>query len=628
MLLRSGRKPANMKGMVKTLMGKGGKAAGKKLRAAGPGYGLWLPAILGLLVAAAYANSLSAPFVLDDFRSIVENASIRSISPEILTPAPGTGLFLRPLTNLSFAINYATGKLSPFGYHLVNIALHLIAALLLLALMRQSARAAGAGPLTGAACAAAAFLWALHPLGTAAVTNVAERATVLWVLFLWASLYFLGRARSGGRPRRWETACAASFFLALCSKQDAVAIAPILLLYDAVFFSGGVREALKENRGFYALVFCLGLGAGLAFLAGGGVPALGQESVSAFSYLSRQPAAVCRYLRLCLWPAGLTLDYGPLAPGEAKSIACAALLLVLAGLSAWGLYRRSWWGFCGGLFFLALVPSSSVYPLSTELAEHRAYAPLAAVMALAAVLPAAAMQGARRLPGILPAAALALVLALFFAATVARNRDYRSSQAIWEDTLDKAPENVNAMMGLADALRASGRDPEAAIFYMKAIRQVPDFFPARHNLANLYLAQESPDQALVQLRAALALAPSSAKVLNGMGQAMLMKGDPEQAAALFRQALDRDPENVAAAANLGAALMAQELYEEAARQLKQALFLAPDLVRARVNLGVCFLAMGKPRRAKEELIQALEMEPGNEAARKNLLQASRALEED
>src|SRR5688572_10437897 len=98
---------------------------------------VWRPALIVLAVWLAYANSLSSPFLFDDENSIVANASIRQIvasfSPPRNTPVAG-----RPLVNLSFALNYAAGGLDVRGYHVVNVAVHAAAALVLFGIVRRT----------------------------------------------------------------------------------------------------------------------------------------------------------------------------------------------------------------------------------------------------------------------------------------------------------------------------------------------------------------------------------------------------------------------------------------------------------------------------------------------------------
>src|SRR5262245_12929682 len=116
-----------------------------------------------LLVAGflAYANSFAGMFVFDDIPQIVENAQLESIWP-------GWGAVLarqRTFTEFTFALNRAAGGLEPAGYHAVNLAVHLLAAMTLFGIVRRTLlldparREASAAPLA----LAAALLWLLHP---------------------------------------------------------------------------------------------------------------------------------------------------------------------------------------------------------------------------------------------------------------------------------------------------------------------------------------------------------------------------------------------------------------------------------------------------------------------------------
>ena len=100
-------------------------------------------AVLGVLVLIGaigwvYGRVVSAPFVFDDSAGIVNNTSIRALwplwdaeQPTPLHPGPNLPTSARPLVNVTLALNYAVGQLDPRGYHLVNVVLHVIAALLL-----------------------------------------------------------------------------------------------------------------------------------------------------------------------------------------------------------------------------------------------------------------------------------------------------------------------------------------------------------------------------------------------------------------------------------------------------------------------------------------------------------------
>ena len=162
-------------------------------------------AVVGLLV---YANTLSGPFIFDDLTSIEQNPSIRRLWPlsEPLSPPRDTPVAGRPLLNLSFAVNYAVGGLDVTGYHLVNLAIHLLAALVLFGLVRRTLLLPSLAPRVGESAtnlaAAAALLWMVHPLNSEVVDYVTQRSASLMGLCYLLTLYCSVRALSAG-ARRW-----------------------------------------------------------------------------------------------------------------------------------------------------------------------------------------------------------------------------------------------------------------------------------------------------------------------------------------------------------------------------------------------------------------------------------------
>ena len=158
--------------------------------------GIFVAAALLIVAAlAAWANSFRGPFIFDDLPAIVENTTIRTLAlPDALAP-PHTGQPAngRPLVNFSFALNWAVGGADVRGYHVLNLAIHALAALALFGVVRRTLRsrplaakfAADATPLAFALAA----LWMLHPLQTESVTYIAQRAESLAGLCLLLTLY-------------------------------------------------------------------------------------------------------------------------------------------------------------------------------------------------------------------------------------------------------------------------------------------------------------------------------------------------------------------------------------------------------------------------------------------------------
>ncbi|MGE0610198.1 MAG: tetratricopeptide repeat protein [Pirellulales bacterium] len=476
------------------------------------------------VVALAYSNSLDGPFLFDDIPGIRENRAIRQLWPlwPILKPANnGTTVDGRPLVNLSLALNYAVSELHVRGYHLTNLAIHLAAALTLLALLRHTFLLPSMPLYVRRAALPLAFsialLWAVHPLQTESVTYLVQRAESLVGLFLLVTLYCLAKACDSPQRSGWSMACVAACTLGMASKEVMVGAPILAILYDRTFVSGSFRAAWQARGKLYLALAATWL---LLILLVMGTPGRGRsagfgQGVTVWQYALTQLPAITHYLRLCLWPRPLVLDYGTalVEPG---------LWLLPHGLLVAGLMVGTllavrnvpWLGFLGCFFWATLAPTSSIVPVVTQtMAEHRMYEPLAVVVLLCVLVPFLLYHLVRRkMPVELQSlaaksrlvtprrAAWAIVFAAALAMAVqtyARNVDYRSPEAMWRDTMEKRPDNARALTNYALGL-LDRDDPSGALPYLdRAVSAQPNYFQA-------YSARGSAHMLLGNYQASLA----------------------------------------------------------------------------------------------------------------------------
>jgi tetratricopeptide (TPR) repeat protein len=435
-------------------------------------------ALIVLATLAVYAGSLHGPFVFDDPASIVDNPTIRDLRRlgTVLSP-PGGMLAVegRPVVNLSLAVNWALGREAVPGYHLFNVALHALTALVLFGLVRRTlllpATAARFGDSATGLAAAVAILWAVHPLQAETVNVIVHRGEGMMALCYLGTLYAVVRSVTSAHPGRWHAAAVVACATGAGCKEVIVTAPLTTLLYDRIFLASSWREIARGRRWLYA-----GLLASWALLAllvngfyeSGGTGGMAQR-LGPWQYLLLQPRNVLRYLGLSFWPHPLVLDYGMESPGPVATVLPAALAVAaLLGATVWALRRAPRAGFLGAVFFLVLAPTTTILPLASQTtAEKRMYLPLAAVLALVVLGGAAAWRrpgaghGAgwpRRAP--LVAAVLATVV--LGGLTVRRNHDYRSGVAIWSDTVAKRPDNSRAHYNLGREL-ALRRDAAGAL---------------------------------------------------------------------------------------------------------------------------------------------------------------------
>jgi Flp pilus assembly protein TadD len=579
----------------------------------GPGAGLWLPAlVLAASVAAAYSGTLSVPFLFDDDASIAGNPSLRSFAAALWPPIHRT-VTGRPFLNLTLAANYAAGGTSVVGYHAVNIAIHALAAVVLFGVLRRTL-APRSPALAGPAAFSGALLWALHPLQTAAVTYVAQRAESLMGLLFLVSLYAFIRGSDG--PRAWFAVSLGACLLGMATKEVMAAAPLVILAYDRVFMAGGFREALARRWKVYAALAATWVL--LAFLAVTTIErtrAAGAEpGPGAWPYAVTQGPAIVRYLGLCLWPHGLVFDYGTvLAPLTPAVFLQGALVLLLAAASFRALAKGSAVGFLGASFFLVLAPTSSFMPVAGEtLADYRMYLPSVAVLFPIAVAVHSRLGRA--------AAPLCLALAAVLgAATFARNRDYRSAEAIWADAVSKFPENYRAHNNLGGILeKLPGRQPEALAEYEASVRLKPDSAEGRVNLANALSSFPGRlPEAVKEYREALRLEPNLSGAYVGLGNAeSSLSGGLAEAVEAYGAALRLDPGSAEAHFDLGNALAREPgRLESAAAEYREAFRIRPGFAKARFALALVLLREGgREAEAAAQLEEGLRLEPGDPQA--------------
>src|SRR5262249_8505691 len=260
--------------------------------------------------------------------------------------------------------------LSPWGYHAFNLAIHLLAGLVLLRIVRhmlQSDRFRAAHPKPSPWLAVAvATIWMVHPLQTESVTYIIQRAESMMSLFLLLTLYCAIQSVHAARPRVWQAAAVCACLCGMGSKEVMVSAPFVVLLYDRLFLAESFKAIVRRRWPLYAGLAATWIVLGVLVKT----PSQTKDwvyfpGITAWSYAITQPAVIAHYLRLALWPYPLVLDYAwrP-AQSLAATLPAAALVVALLAGTLWALYRQSWVGFWGGWFFLILGPTSSILPIA------------------------------------------------------------------------------------------------------------------------------------------------------------------------------------------------------------------------------------------------------------------------
>ncbi len=583
-------------------------------------------AILIAITAAAYAPSLHGSWQYDDQLVIVSNSVVRDAGEALRRLGTST----RSLVQWTFALNHRLGGLAPFGYHVVNLAIHVAAALCLWGWLRSL-------PHARRFAWAAALIFAVHPLATQSVAYVAQRYSSMAGLFFFAALWAWSAYRSGG-GRMWYAAALLAALAAMLSKEMAVAI-PLALMAADFSLHAGHRRNTRHFRcvaeyvplvALLAVVPLLNLfnrGMAVEDFAASLNWADGTNLTPWSYFVSQLPVLVYVYLRLMLLPIGQSVEHDPVMAGsiaDARVLTAAAVLIVLLTaslLAAFGAHnpRRRLTGFGGLLFFLGLGATSTLVPNTQLVQEQRTYVSLAGVVVAACGLlwPLVERRPKLRLGLVLP------IFATLAWATHERCIVWRSPEALWRDAMEKAPHSVRAHNNLGLALADLGRAEEAASHYRRALELNPRFACAWNNLGNLHFKLGRSREAAGAYATAARLAPEFADAHCNLAAALERLGRADQAVAAGSHALRLRSDYADAHNNLGNALRAAGRAAEALPHLRSAIglyerFDQPDRqARACNNLANALAGLGKHAEALKLYAEALRLEPGYATAARN-----------
>jgi hypothetical protein len=497
------------------------------------------------VVIASYANSFVSGFVIDSKVIVLGDPRLRAVTwghlYEIVVhsywwPYAETGLY-RPVTTLSYLFNYSVlGEgAQPAGYHVVNLALHLGNAFLLLALARRF------GASFWLAFTAAA-VWATHPILTEAVTNIVGRADLLSAFGVLGALYCLLRWReNAGRQLAWIAGTVICSCLAVGAKESGAALLGVVVLHDVLI---GEWRDWRERAGSWmavAIPLAIYLAARASVVGGLGtvpLPVVDNPIAGAGFWTGRVTALAVagRYLGSLVWPAGLSADYSfsqiPLASGTGGEWA-AWLAVAAIAAAAVGLLRKApAVSFALASAFLLWLPASNLlFASGTIMAERLVYLPSAGLI-VAAVAGAWVLLSRRPASALAGVGVAAALVGLFGVRTFARNADWRDDLSIWQATVRSAPGSFKAHSGYAEALYQSVPSHEN----LEAVIAEKD-----QSLAILETSR-APESAIRQYREAATYALERAEQLEATGTPSAEADEAfEKAATLARRYLDLLP---------------------------------------------------------------------------------------
>jgi tetratricopeptide (TPR) repeat protein len=522
-----------------------------------------------------------------------------------------------PVLHSAFWLEHRIWGDATLGYHLVNVALHVAAACLLVAILRRLR-------IPGAALAGVIFV--VHPVCVESVAWISEQKNTLsLVLYLLSAAVYLRGEEERGPPPAARGSAIRSYFLAFglfilaLLTKSVTATLPAALLVVLWWRNGRLswRRDVARLLPWFAVAVASGLFTAWVERAYNG--AVGADfDLTPVQRLLLSGRVIWFYLGKLVWPARLIFIYprwnvGSSAPAWAGYLAAA--LAVTAAL--WWL-RRRWrgplavWLFFVGSLFPAL-GFFDVYPfIYSYVADHFQY--LASVGIIAGASSGAALLLARSPPGVRAAgwAAGAGLVAVFVLLSRAQSRNYVDRTTLFVRTIELNPDCFLAHNNVGIDLEHSGHPYEAEVEYRRAIAIKPDLPEAHYNLGHLYYGLPGRlDDAITQFSEAIRLKPDYPEAHDNLGNCFARKsGRTDDAIAQYREALRLRPAYPEAHGNLGTMLDREGRTLEAIDEFRESIRLWPDNAQAHLNLAGAWMKVpGRTGDAISEFEEAVRLRP-------------------
>jgi protein O-mannosyl-transferase len=561
-----------------------------------------------VLTLWAYWGCLKNPFHFDD--------ALFLQSPQVTEP--GDPLFLlkpsqsRQLSYLSLFMNYRLGGRNPGGYHLFNLIVHLANALGIYVLVRLLC--AGKPDLSDAMIRrwlplTAAGIFALHPIQSQAVNYIYQRSTLLAAFFTIAAMCAFLWSERARRRGPFLLLAGLLFILAAASKESGLVLPLVLLTYSWCYQKEPKPLwSLPAVRRFLVALGALSLG-GVAYILYNlysiGDRTLGLLQSGPLRYLTSQVTVIVTYLRLVLWPAGLSVDHDftAVSPRSSYFWFCALLLITVLAVAVRLRNRSPSTSFLVLAFFILLAPTSSIVPSADLMFEHRLYLPMitgSIVLALALIAVMGSIIKTSRWREAAFAICALLLLVGYAAASKKRTFLWGNNVRLWTDAVMKAPGKARVRYNLGVSYLAVDRG-RARSEFLRTLELRPDHAAAMYNLGWLEQTEGRFESARRYYRAALKVDASNWQAHHNLGNLAVIEGNLAEAMTEFRETIRLKPEYWPARQTVATLQLQQKDYSSARVLLERLKSEQPDILEIRYLLSYALVGGKRFAEAEEEL---------------------------
>jgi len=489
----------------------------------------------------------------------------------------------QPLTIVSYMFDYRLFGLNPFGYHLVNLILHLLNCIFVFWFIYILTQNKGTALIT-------AILFGVHPLHVESVAWISERKDVLYSLFFLAAMicyvYYLRK------KQKMQYYCLSIFLfiLSLLSKAMAITLPLALFLIDYFIRRKRDKGAIIDKVPFFALSFIFSFIAVIAQYSAGAVRGGG---ASFFKKIGCASYSFVFYLFKIFIPAKLSCLYAYI---DIRNFSLDSIFLysffiifVLLGLLLFsaGYTRKIIFG--GLLFTVIIFPTLQFVPIGgTVVADRYIYLASIGIFYLIAEGFVWLFSKKSKFSNIMRPfliVFLSAAIAIFSILAWNRCKVWKDSISLWSDVLRKYPKGVETVYNnIGNAYNETGEYAKARIMFRQAIKINPKFAMAYVNLGNSYKELGEPEESVAAYKKAIAIDENSLEAYFNLGNSYKAMGKIAESVNAYKKTIQLDQNFVEAYYNLGVLYNNSGNKEGAISMFRKAIGIAPFSLPAYSNL--------------------------------------------
>ena len=569
---------------------------------------LALICVCGVII---YFATVHSPFIYDDAHAIEDNPYIKNLS-KFQQMVGVQNIFNRSILLFTFSVNHAIGQLDVFGYHLINLMLHLCVGIMLYFLTMEllTIENPALTPTFQRLPLAVSLIHIFNPINVESVTYLSSRSSVLVTLFYLSSFYlFIRFVNSKEKKKKWKNihypiVIFFLFYLGLGTKEIIVTLPIIAVLY--LWVHSSTKNFHKFLPELAVILIPLIIYLLYRYVQMGNLLVIKTDPYSymidrSLYILTQIKVVISYYFVKLIFPINLNFEPDIRLVSGFLDWEWVVSLIIGVCIAIGIFYQKSILLKCAFIWALiTILPTSSIIPLKQIATEHRTYLPgLGINMGLGILF----LRGVSHRKLIPPT--LFIFLVIYGLLAMKRSLDYRSEINLWQDTVRKSPYKSMVHNNMGTAYLSKERLKEARKSFEVSSALSPSSTDPYINMGHIDARNKEWDKAKLKYDLALKLGANRSQVFFNSGLMRLKLNKPAEALPFLLEAIKIKNHRPLYHQELGNAFRMLKQYDSALKSYRKVLELEPNYVEAQNNIGVIFWNLKILDKAELEFKKAL-----------------------